>query len=70
MRFLHIKIENNYKQVPCGAENRMALVRWLLEDLIITDTSKENVFELQENYPCCSRDMVITAGNREHYKLL
>lgn len=35
----------------------------LLEDLIITDTSKENVFELQENYPCCSRDMVITAGN-------
>lgn len=34
----------------------------LLEDLIITDTSKENVFELQENYPCCSRDMVITAG--------
>ena len=25
----------------------MALVRWLLEDLIITDTSKENVFELQ-----------------------
>ncbi|CBL22454.1 hypothetical protein H8Z79_12270 [Blautia sp. 2744] len=48
----------------------MALVRWLLEDLIITDTSKENVFELQENYPCCSRDMVITAGNREHYKLL
>lgn len=40
----------------------MALVRWLLEDLIITDTSKENVFELQENYPCCSRDMVITAG--------
>ena len=35
----------------------------LLEDLIITDTSKENMFELQENYPCCSRDMVITAGN-------
>ena len=34
----------------------MALVRWLLEDLIITDTSKENVFELQENYPCCSRE--------------
>lgn len=23
----------------------------LLEDLIITDTSKENVFELQEKYP-------------------
>ena len=37
----------------------------LLEDLIITDISKENVFELQENYPCCSRDMVITEGNSQ-----
>ena len=26
----------------------------LLEDLIITDTSKENVFELQENYPAAA----------------
>ena len=42
----------------------MALVRWLLEDLIITDTSKENVFELQENYPCCSRDMVMGSPAR------
>ena len=34
-----------------------------LEDLIITDTSKENVFEMQEDYPCCCRDMVIKEEN-------
>lgn len=34
-----------------------------LEDLIITDTSRENVFEMQEDYPCCCRDMIIEKGN-------
>ena len=30
LAFLHIKIENNYKQVPYGAENRMALVIYIV----------------------------------------
>lgn len=34
-----------------------------LEDLIITDTNKENVFEMQEDYPCCCRDMIVKKGN-------
>lgn len=30
------------------------------EDIIITDTNKEDVFEMQEDYPCCCRDVIIT----------
>lgn len=34
----------------------------LLEDVIITDTNKETVFEMKKDYPCCCRDMSITRG--------
>ena len=35
------------------------------EDLIVTDTNKEDIFELKADYPCCVRDVTVQYGKRQ-----
>ena len=37
------------------------------EDLIVTDTNKEDMFDLKSDYPCCIREVTESGKNRSSH---